>query len=220
MPACDSRTVELNVLAALQRELAARVVVRPFDGMPRRVAAIDASFPSEDRICAVAVLYDTAAHAVIETAHEIRPVTMPYVPGFLSFREIDATLAAVSRLPGRFDLLLVDGQGLAHPRRFGFACHLGVTLAVPAIGCAKTRLTGRYDEPAATKGSASPLIVDGEVVGSVVRTRDGVRPLFVSPGHLVDVQSSVRIVLGLTGRYRLPEPQRAAHNLTMRLKRP
>ena len=135
------------------------------------------------------------------------------MPGLLSFREIPAALAALAVLACTPDLLLCDGQGLAHPRRFGLACHLGWLVDVPTIGVAKSRLLGDYGPPPAERGAWSPLWDRGELVGAAVRTRGGVKPLFVSPGHRVDVASAVRLTLACTDRYRLPEPSRAAHRL-------
>jgi deoxyribonuclease V len=135
------------------------------------------------------------------------------VPGLLSFREIPAVLEALAALACSPDLLLADGQGLAHPRRFGLACHLGWLLDTPTIGVAKSRLLGEFTAPADRRGAWSPLLDRGDLVGAAVRTRRGVKPVFVSPGHRVDVATAVRLTLACTGRYRLPEPSRIAHQL-------
>jgi deoxyribonuclease V len=141
------------------------------------------------------------------------PVSFPYVPGLLAFREGPVVLAALEQLGDRPDVLMFDAQGLAHPRRMGLATHLGVLLDMPAVGCAKSRLCGTYVEPGERKGSWEPLVDGGEVIGAVVRTRDRVRPVFVSVGHRVDLESSVSLVLGCANRYRLPEPTRWAHRV-------
>lgn len=138
------------------------------------------------------------------------PTTFPYISGLLSFREIPAILAAMQQLGEKPDLLMVDGQGIAHPRRMGIAAHLGVLLDMPSIGVAKSRLCGEYEEPAFTKGSASPLFHQGEHIGTVLRSRDNVKPLFISPGHRIDVSTATGLVQQCLTQYRLPEPTRLA----------
>jgi deoxyribonuclease V len=142
-----------------------------------------------------------------------QPTAFPYVPGLLSFRELPAVLAAIEQLRILPDLYLCDGQGLAHPRRFGLACHLGVLLDAPTIGVAKTRLIGTHAPPPAEKGGWTPLEDGGEVIGAVLRTRSGVKPVYVSIGHRVSLATSVRLTLACTSRYRLPETIRQAHRL-------
>jgi len=180
----------------------------------RTVAGIDVGFPDGGRVtrAAVAVLdfpdLTLRASAVAEI-----PTCFPYVPGVLSCREAPAVLAALDRLSEPPDLLLCDGQGIAHPRRFGLACHLGLACDLPALGAAKSRLVGRHEEPGIERGSLAPLIDRGAVVGSVVRTRTGVRPLYVSVGHRISLDSAVRLVLACAPRFRLPETTRVAHRL-------
>jgi deoxyribonuclease V len=142
------------------------------------------------------------------------PVRFPYIPGLLSFREIPALLKAWEKLRARPDVLIVDGQGIAHPRRFGIASHLGVLLDQPSIGCAKSRLLGRYEEPPPERGAWTPLEDRGEVIGAALRTRTGRRVVFVSIGHRVSLAAAIRVVLDCTPRYRLPEPQRLADRLS------
>jgi deoxyribonuclease V len=144
---------------------------------------------------------------------------VPYIPGLLSFRELPCILAAFRKLRVRPDAVLCDGHGLAHPRRLGIACLLGLWLAVPTVGCAKSRLLGTYDEPALERGSLSPLWDHGEQVGVVLRTRTRVKPVFVSPGHLCDHASAVRLTLAAATQYRLPEPARLAHQCVSALRR-
>ena len=144
--------------------------------------------------------------------HE-QPTELPYIPGLLSFRELPAILAALQRLPTPPDLVLCDGQGRAHPRRFGIACHLGVTTGLATIGVGKSRLCGQHGEPGPRKGSAVDLVDGEEVVGRVLRSRDRVRPLDISVGHRVSLQTAVDLVLDCTPRYRLPEPVRRADRL-------
>jgi deoxyribonuclease V len=141
------------------------------------------------------------------------PTRFPYVPGYLSFRELPALLQALDRLASTPDLLLCDGQGLAHPRRFGLACHLGVLTDIPSIGVAKSRLIGVHDDPPPEKGRWVPLMDKGETIGAVVRTRNKVSPLYVSLGHRISLPTAIDYVLRCTTRYRLPETTRWAHRL-------
>jgi len=141
------------------------------------------------------------------------PVAFPYVPGLLSFRELPAVLAALAGLAQPPDLLLVDGQGLAHPRRFGIACHLGVLTGLPCIGVAKTRLVGVHEPVPDRRGAWVPLHDRGEVIGAVLRSRVGVKPIYVSVGHRLSLRRAVEWVMACTGRYRLPQTTRAAHAL-------
>lgn len=163
---------------------------------------------------AVVVVLSFPALQVVETTFGSAPVTFPYVPGLLTFREAPAVLAACRQTRAEPDVLLFDGQGYAHPRRLGLASHLGLILDRPSIGCAKSRLVGRYAEPARELGASTPLIDRGEEVGAALRTRPSHAPLFVSPGHRVSVATAVQIVLACCreGRF-MPEPTRLAHNL-------
>jgi deoxyribonuclease V len=196
----------------LQDQLAWQVVRETQLGLVATVAGIDASFGGGLARAAVAVLSYPGLQ-VIESAVAARPVTFPYVPGLLSFREGPAVLDALDKLKSPPDLLIFDGHGLAHPRRFGLACHLGLLVDIPAIGCAKSRLCGQYEEPGPHRGDTMPLIDKGEVVGAAVRTRAGVKPVFVSIGHRVDLPTSIHYVLACCRGYRLPETTRWAHRL-------
>jgi deoxyribonuclease V len=199
---------------ALQERLSGQAEVRDRLGALALVAGIDVGFEERGRVtrAAVAVLR-VADLQLVESTLARRPTAFPYVPGLLSFREIPAVLEALAALACTPDLLLADGQGLAHPRRFGLACHLGWLVDTPTIGVAKSRLLGAFTPPPDQRGAWAPLLDRGEVVGAAVRTRRGVKPVFVSPGHRLDVASAVRLTLACTGRYRLPEPSRAAHRL-------
>lgn len=196
---------------ALQERLRERVRLEPLAGPITRVAGVDAAF-LPDRVVAVATLLSYPGLELLEEAVGLAPLTFPYVPGLLSFREGPAVMAALDGLQGAPDLVLFDGQGIAHPRRLGIAAHIGVLVDRPAIGVAKSRLTGEADESALgpRKGARVPLTADHEVLGAVVRTRDRVRPLFVSPGHRVTVADAVAWTLACCTRYRLPEPTRRA----------
>ena len=193
---------------AIQERLRGLVRLEPLTPVAT-VVGLDCAF-SADRVFAAAVVWDVKRCEVLEMRTHSRPLAFPYVPGLLSFREAPALLAVLRRVRTPVDALLCDGQGLAHPRRFGLACHLGVLLDAPAIGCAKSRLAGQGTEPGPQRGASTPLTLDGEQVGAVLRTRSGVKPLFVSPGHLCDVAGAVGLALRCGGGFRLPEPVRLA----------
>ena len=199
---------------AVQQRLRSRVVRRGRPRPVRTVAGTDVGFEHGGAIAraAVAVLSFPGLE-LVDYAIARRPARFPYVPGLLSFREMPALLAALARLRIRPDLVLCDGQGLAHPRRFGIACHLGVICGVPAIGVAKSRLIGEHREPGARRGAWTPLRDSGETIGAVLRSRSGTRPVFVSIGHRVSLPVAVRYVLDCTTRFRLPETTRWAHRL-------
>jgi len=209
-----------NILKAreTQERLGSKVRIVPYRGTPRFIAGVDAAF-TEDRVAAAACLYSFPDLTCLERTADIQELRFPYVPGYLAFREGPAIIAAVRRLARMPDIILVDGQGIAHPRGFGIACHIGVQLDIPTIGCAKTRLVGDYREPGVRKGSWSDLNYEGHVIGAVLRTKDGVRPLFVSPGHCIDKEGSVRFVLSCVGSYRIPEPIRCAHVYSRSMKK-
>lgn len=156
---------------------------------------------------------------MIERKSAVAPLRFPYVPGLLSFREAPAMLAALRRLRATPDALLVDGHGYAHPRRFGIACHLGVLVGIPTAGVAKSRLVGEHAEPGPRRGDCAPLVHEGERIGSVLRTREGSKPIYVSVGHLVDLDSAQALVLAACDAHRLPEPTRRADRAVAELKR-
>jgi deoxyribonuclease V len=196
----------------IQRQLRDRVVVEPLGRPPDVIAGVDVSVKAKQARAAV-VLVSYPDLRPFQAATAELPVTFPYVPGLLAFREGPVVLAALERLADRPDLLMFDAQGWAHPRRMGLATHLGVLLDMPSVGCAKSRLCGQAAEPTERKGSWTSLVDRDEVIGAVVRTRDRVRPVFVSVGHRVDLPSSIELVLGCASRYRLPEPTRWAHRV-------
>ena len=204
VPASASEAIEI------QKSLRDRVV-RTGSLRPRVVAGADVSYKGD------------AARAVFVVMRDLEPVEQvvvdevvpfPYIPGLLSFREIPPLLTAWKKLRTRPDVIIVDGQGIAHPRRLGIASHLGLVLGVPTIGCAKSRLCGEHAEPARERGAWTPLVHRDETVGAALRTRDGCNVVYVSTGHRISLKSAISVVLACAPRYRLPEPQRLADHLT------
>lgn len=201
----------------LQAELAARVVVEDRLGRIDTVAGVDVAYARQGSLATAAIAVLRADDlSVIETRTLETAVRFPYVPGLLSFRELPAIAALLQQVTVIPDLLLCDGQGIAHPRRFGLACHLGVMFDVPAIGCAKTLLLGGDAEPGVARGDCAALLDHGETVGCALRTRSGVRPVYVSPGHRISVASACEWVLRLAPRFRLPQPLRLADQAARR----
>jgi deoxyribonuclease V len=207
--------------SALQTELASLVVTE--DRLPDRidtVAGVDVAYAEEgSRAFAAIAIYDVASQTLGQTVCTEDQVRFPYSPGLLSFRELPVLAAAFEKLSVTPDLVVCDGQGIAHPRRFGLACHVGVVYNLPTIGCAKTRLIGEADEPGWARGSTAPLRIHSNVVGAVVRTRDGVKPLYVSPGHRISTDTACDWIVRLASRFRLPEPIRFADQAVNRMKR-
>jgi deoxyribonuclease V len=181
----------------------------------RTVAGLDVAY-ADDRLAAAAVVLDADSLDVVEEATVLDRPAFPYVPGLFAFRELPALVEALRKLSVTPDLLVCDGHGLAHPKRFGLACHLGVLTGLPTIGVGKTRLVGSYDEPAADRGAWSALSDGGQVVGRALRTQTGVRPVFVSVGHRADLDTACAVTLRLAPRYRLPETTRRADRLSRR----
>ncbi len=200
-----------------QRRLAGQVKLGPPRPLPDAVCGVDVSYASaSETAVAAAVVVATDTLEVLEQTTVVGTATFEYVPGLLSFRELPLVLEALATLTTPPELIVADGHGYAHPDRLGLASHLGVVTGIPTIGCAKSAFVGTYTEPSHRRGSWSEIVDDGEVVGQVVRTRDGVKPVYVSAGHLIDVESSRLIVLALTGRYRLPETTRQADQASRR----
>ncbi|TDD70894.1 endonuclease V [Actinomadura darangshiensis] len=191
----------------------------PGPAAPSTVAGLDVSYAGDgggtgDRLAAAVVVLDGTTLEVVEESVAVGTAAFPYVPGLFAFRELPTLLEALRGLTTTPGLLVCDGFGIAHPRRFGLACHLGVLTGLPAIGVGKTAFIGTYDQPGARRGDAAPLRDGGEVVGRVLRTRDGVKPVFVSVGHRTDLGTACRNVLALAREYRLPETTRRADRLS------
>ncbi|MBC6475976.1 MAG: deoxyribonuclease V [Hormoscilla sp. GM102CHS1] len=202
---------------AIQQQLVPEVITTDQLESVQYVAGVDVGFVDDGATsrAAVAVLSFPSLE-LSEQAIAQRPTQFPYVPGFLSFREIPPVLEALEKLNTTPDLILCDGQGLAHPRRFGLACHLGVLTDIPTIGVAKSRLIGTHAELPVEKGSWQPLIHEQEIIGAVLRTRSTVKPLYVSIGHRVSLPTAIDYVLRCTRSYRLPETTRIADRLASR----
>jgi deoxyribonuclease V len=200
---------------AIQCELRPLVsTLTPSDLNVRTVAGLDVAYTEgSDELVAAVVVLDVTDLRIVDSATVAGVTHFPYVPGLFAFRELPALVEALEHLTVTPDLLVCDGQGIAHPRRFGLACHVGVLTGLPAIGVAKTPL-GRYEPPGEQRGDTSPLVTDGpDVVGRVLRTQDKVKPVFVSVGHRIDLDRACAEVLRITPRYRLPETTRQADHL-------
>ncbi|MCH7590091.1 endonuclease V [PVC group bacterium] len=213
----DLTTREAKDLQVNHRSL---VILTPPKRPIRRIAACDVSFSrhAEDLYAGVAVFSYPDLRLLDKATAKVK-ITFPYVPGYLSFRETPAVLEAFKHIKIQSDCIILDGQGLAHPRFFGLACHVGLWMNCPTIGCAKSRLIGEFVDPDMTKGSSSPLKIGFRTVGAVLRTRSGVKPLFVSPGHLMDISTAKKIILSLCIKYRIPEPIRYVHDLVNAARR-
>ena len=216
----------------LQTELAGRVEFVPLRHEPGLIAGLDCAFSKDGKrtFAAVVVLKVVGSRADasgspgslelehVETVTAEQEPRFPYIPGLLSFREAPVCLEVVERLSLQPDLFMIDGQGIAHPRRLGLAAHLGLFFDTPTVGCAKSRLIGTYDEPGLEKGAYSFLYDGQEVIGAAVRTRSRVKPVFVSVGNKCRLEDAIRITLACATRYRIPEPTRLAHQAVSRLR--
>jgi len=211
--------VTLTQAAAIQERLRERVVLCPPRRTARWVAGADVAYAKDsDRLYAAVRALDARDLQVVDSATAVGRNPFPYVPGLLSFREAPILLKAFSGLTRGPDVLILDGQGIAHPRGLGLAAHIGLWLDLPTIGCAKSRLCGEHGEVGLHVGDYAPLLLNGKTVGAVLRTRLNVKPVFVSPGHRMDLPTAIRIVLDTGKGYRLPEPTRQAHLLANRLR--
>lgn len=205
---------------AEQEALRKRLRMEPIKGLPRFVAGVDAAFSADKKqALAAAVIWDREAQKVIEIAHAALPVEVPYIPGFLSFREGPVVMAALANLKHPYELVMFDGQGYAHPRRCGLASFVAIQLNLPAIGVGKSRLIGTHAEPAQNAGATSPLMDAEEQIGVVLRTKDATRPIYVSVGHRADLSTATKIVMACCTRYRIPEPTRNADREVSAMKR-
>jgi deoxyribonuclease V len=205
----------------IQNRLRHQVLLRTDIGHVETVAGVDVAYDMKLNLSRAAVaLMRLEDLQLIATRVAFLPTDFPYIPGFLSFREAPVILKALESLPAMPDLLMVDGQGIAHPRRFGIAAHLGVATGLPSVGVAKSRLTGKYEEPGPLRGDQSPLMDKGEWIGTVLRSKDRVNPLFISPGHRVDHEMAVALTMRCLTKYRLPEPTRIADKISKQKEEP
>lgn len=206
---------------AVQERLSSRVSLVPFSlGEVKYVAGSDVAVSKEqNRLVAAVVVVSFPSLDVAEIRTSVAKSSFPYVPGYLSFRELPVLIECLESVETAFDVMLCDGQGIAHPRGMGLASHLGLALNLPTVGCAKSRLVGESTAVGVKRGDYARLLYRERQVGSVLRTRDGVKPIYVSPGHRIDHPSSRRIVLACLTRFRLPEPTRLAHIAAGRAKR-
>jgi deoxyribonuclease V len=200
---------------ATQERLRGRVdLTDDLPELPPTVTGLDVAYDDAGGIAAAVVTLETAGLTVVEERTHRAKAAFPYEPGLFAFRELPPLLAALDRLERTPDVLVCDGHGLAHPRRFGLACHLGVLTGLPAFGVGKTPFIGSHEPPPASRGTSAPLVDAGETVGAVLRTQDGVKPVYVSAGHRIGLAHACRLTLALTPRYRLPETTRHADRLS------
>lgn len=200
---------------AIQQELRAKLVIEDRFGALTRIAGVDVGYDNARGLAHASIV--TMRPGELKPLEQVQayvPVDFPYIPGLLAFREIPAILAALAQLSAMPDLLMVDGHGIAHPRRMGIAAHLGVHLDWPTIGVAKKRLTGKYEMPGPLKGAHTKLMAGTEQIGVVLRSRDHVKPLFVAPGHRVSMETALALTLQALSRHKLPEPTRIADKLS------
>ena len=206
--------LDFSEARALQTELASRLRLEPLKKSVKLVAGCDVSSAFRGRkFWAAAAALTLPDFEIIETATASAEVDFPYIPGLLSFREMPVLLKAFEKLDTVPDLIFCDGSGMIHPRKFGLACHLGLWLDLPVIGCAKNLLCGEHQPLPPGRGCSEIVYLEGEALGAVVRTRQGVKPVYISPGNLITPEEAVTFILAATPRYRLPEPIRAAHRL-------
>ncbi len=210
----------LKDLQLLQEKWAAKVVLSPLNKKVTLVAGVDVGYiPAKNLSVGAVILIDLKSCKVVEKHTVVLPTPFPYIPGFLSFREIPVMLEAIQKLVNKPEVIMVDGQGILHPRGIGLATHLGLTLGLPTIGIAKKPLVGDFVPPDKKAGSLSPIIFRGVISGLALRPRTGVKPIYISPGHLITLEESLEIVKTCLRGYRLPEPIRLAHLLSQQGKK-
>lgn len=205
---------------ALQQQLRSQIWIVPLTRPVRTIAGCDISFNKfEETVYAGIVVLDIETLETIDEVGVVSSATFPYVPSLLSFRELPSLLEAWQKLTTEPDVVMFDGHGIAHPRRIGIASHGGLFLNRPTFGCGKSVLVGKYDEPAPERGAWSPMTHYGDVVGAALRTKNKVKPVYISPGHLIDLETAIALTMRCDGGYRIPEPTRRAHNLVNALRR-
>ena len=204
----------------LQQQLRSQIRIEPLTKTPLTIAGCDISFNKfEETVYAGIVVLNLETLEIIEEAGVVSTAPFPYIPGLLSFREIPSLLEAWAKLTTEPDVVMFDGHGIAHPRRIGIASHAGLFLNRPTFGCGKSVLVGKYDEPAPERGSWSPMTHYKDIIGAALRTKNKVNPVYVSPGHLIDLETAIDLTLRCDAGYRIPEPTRQAHNLVNALRK-
>ncbi|MGQ9608898.1 MAG: deoxyribonuclease V [bacterium] len=217
----DLHPWELSYKEAIkvQRDLSSKVILEPFRTEVRLIAGADVSYSKgSDIFFAGVIVMEIPSMKIIEEASADGKVDFPYIPGLLSFRESPVLIKALEKIQNIPDVVIFDGQGIAHPRRLGIASHLGLIIDLPSIGCAKNILVGKYEDVGVEAGDYSPIVFNGNIVGAALRTKRNVLPVFVSPGHKIDISSSLEIVMNACKGYRLPEPVRQAHILVNKIR--
>ncbi|MCM8795925.1 MAG: endonuclease V [Candidatus Omnitrophica bacterium] len=210
----------LTEAVSIQNKLRKKIKLKKLTSSPKLIAGVDVAFKGSCASGAVVVLDYSGSNKrprIVEKVRKTSRIPYPYIPGLLAFREGPVIKKCFSALKTRPDVIIFDGQGIAHPRNMGIATHLGILLDKPTIGCAKSYLFGKYIEPENFKGAFSYLYVNDRKIGAVLRTRPNVRPIFISPGHKIDIESSLQLIFMCTERYRLPEPIRLAHQLAQKI---
>jgi len=202
----------------IQNEVSSLVQLKPYNDKFKLIGGIDTAYKDDKVISAICVI-DSESHKIVEKVYGIIKKGFPYVPTFLAFREVPAIIRAFDNLTGIPDIFLVDGHGICHPRGVGIATHIGVLMGIPTIGVAKSRLVGDFVMPDYKKGKYEPIIFNNNTVGYIFRSRDNVKPIFISPGHLTDLRCIIRIVEKSLGRYRIPDPLRYAHIFAEEMKK-
>jgi deoxyribonuclease V len=205
-------------LTARQNELAKKVLIQPLGFTPQIIAGVDSSLVGEDKIFSIIVVFSYPNLEVLEIKHEIGPLEFPYIPGFLAFREIPTILKAYNKLENIPELLVVDGNGIIHKRKMGIASHLGVLLNTPSLGIAKKLLIGSFEMPDNEIRSYTKVLYKDEQLGFALRSKTNVKPVFVSPGNLINLEDSLKFVISVLGKYRLPEPTRIADKYSKEMK--
>ena len=219
-PSLHAWTVTPAEAVALQKQLRQQIRIQPLPTEPATIAGCDISFNNyEDTVYAGIVVVRLDTLETVEDVGAVRTATFPYVPGLLTFREGPALMEAWQKLTTQPDVIMFDGHGIAHPRRMGIATHMGLWVNRPSFGCGKSVLVGKFDDPAPERGNWSPMLHQGEVVGAALRTKNKVNPVFISPGHLIDLPTAIDLTLRCDGGYRLPEPTRRAHLFVNALRR-
>jgi deoxyribonuclease V len=218
--ACHHWHTDFGQAKIIQEKLAKKLKICKLLSPINRIAGFDVSYlKSQDLLIGGMVVLDFPSLQVIESTIRTRPISFPYVPGYLSFREAPVLLDLITAYKKKIDIFLFDGHGIAHPRGLGLAAHIGVLINKPSLGCAKKKLVGMFNPPANGRGATSDLIYQGRTVGKVLRTKAGIKPVFISIGHRIDLQQGVELILSCCRKYRLPEPIRQAHQLVTKWRK-